>query len=150
MTGRELDALSVEDLRRHVLADLDTMSVDELRRHALRLSGSPADRREIFAVAKVDAESWDNATSLNRRHADAIRALIRRWCSPEARVSSERDYEAVIRTMREAGREDVIHFAGAAHRDPAAARVVEQWLLDPTATVRALRCRALGIPEESL
>lgn len=55
-----------------------------------------------------------------------------------------RDYEAIIRDMRTNGRPDLVHFAGAAHRDPAAARVVEQWLIDPTASEADLRARAIA------
>lgn len=105
--------------------------------------GNPAAASEAAATAeRYEAE----LEAIGGRLSEAEHQALRRRRDTQA--PPERDYEAIIRTMRATGREDVIHFAGAAHRDDAAARVVEEWLLDPTATERALRRRALDLPEE--
>ena len=42
------------------------------------------------------------------------------------------DIKAIIRDMRARGREDLVHYAGAAHRDPMAHQMCLEYLDDPT------------------
>ncbi len=63
---------------------------------------------------------------------------------------SKADYEALIIDMRLAKRPELIHYAGAAHRDPTAARMCEEYRKTPNASVRELKARVLGIPENQL
>jgi hypothetical protein len=48
---------------------------------------------------------------------------------------------AMVDQMRAAGREELVHYAGAAHRDLTAWRMCEQWLLDRDATESVLKSR---------
>jgi hypothetical protein len=48
------------------------------------------------------------------------------------------DQAATIQAMREAGRDDLVHYAGAAHRDPHARTMVLCWLRSPSATTAVL------------
>jgi hypothetical protein len=53
------------------------------------------------------------------------------------------DIDATIASMRLAGRTTLIHYAGAAHRDPVAHRMCIEWLADPAAGEATLKSRAL-------
>lgn len=55
------------------------------------------------------------------------------------------DREAAICLMRAAGREELIHYAGAAHRDPVAWHVTRAWLDDTTRTESECKERALNV-----
>lgn len=53
------------------------------------------------------------------------------------------DIAAVFASLRTSGREDLLHYAGAAHRDPVAHRMCVEYLADPTASETDLKTRAL-------
>lgn len=46
--------------------------------------------------------------------------------------------------MTQAGRSELIHYAGASYRDDVAWQLCLAWLADPTATERTLKGRALA------
>jgi hypothetical protein len=52
------------------------------------------------------------------------------------------DREAAIRQMRAAGRDEMIHYAGASHRDPIAWHVTRAWIDDPSRTESECKSRA--------
>jgi hypothetical protein len=54
--------------------------------------------------------------------------------------------DQIIAHLRATGRTELIHFAGAAHRDPAARRVIEEYLMTPSASEASLRERARARP----
>lgn len=60
------------------------------------------------------------------------------WCSHPV-------LEATIEAMREADRTDLVHYAGASHRDDVAWQVALAWLADPEAPESVLKGRALAI-----
>jgi hypothetical protein len=49
----------------------------------------------------------------------------------------------MIEAIRSAGRAELVHYAGAAHRDPVAHRMCLEWTLDPKAGEATLKSRAL-------
>lgn len=51
----------------------------------------------------------------------------------------------IIAQLRSTGREELIHFAGAMHRDPAAYEMIQLYLDDPSAPEHVLTARRLGI-----
>lgn len=55
------------------------------------------------------------------------------------------DTEALIREMRAAGRNELIHYAGAAYRDSVAAEMCRQYVADRGATEQVLKSRALKV-----
>ena len=52
--------------------------------------------------------------------------------------------DTIIGSMRAHGRDELVHFAGAAHRDLTAWLVVEEWLENPDRTEAELRELALA------
>jgi hypothetical protein len=50
---------------------------------------------------------------------------------------------ALIALLRALGRTELVHYAGAAHRDPVAWHMCAEYLLDPTASEHVLKSRAL-------
>lgn len=52
-------------------------------------------------------------------------------------------YEKLIDQMRADGRDDLVHYAGAAHRDPVARALCAEYELDDTADEATLKSRAL-------
>jgi hypothetical protein len=52
--------------------------------------------------------------------------------------------EQIVTAMRDAGREELINYAGAAHRDATAAWVCFHWLADRNALGPVLKSRALN------
>lgn len=50
--------------------------------------------------------------------------------------------EAIIRAQRAAGRPELIHFAGASHRDGFAWEVTLAWVAEPLADLATLKSRA--------
>jgi hypothetical protein len=53
------------------------------------------------------------------------------------------DSGAVIRAMRAAGAEHLVHYAGAAHRDSVAWQMCAAWLADPSQPEHVLKSRAV-------
>lgn len=53
-------------------------------------------------------------------------------------------YEHLIGVMRVAGRHELIHYAGAAHRDPVARALCVEYVRDPNADEATLKSRALA------
>lgn len=62
---------------------------------------------------------------------------------PDASAPETLDIAAAIAQMRAAGRTDLIHYAGAAHRDRVAWHVCREYLADPSAGEWTLKSRAL-------
>lgn len=56
-------------------------------------------------------------------------------------MTDQQTIEAIIVHLR-ATRPELVHFAGAMHRDPAARRVIEEYLVDPSASEYRLRMEA--------
>ncbi len=59
------------------------------------------------------------------------------------------DVESLILQLRARGREELIHYAGAAHRDPVAWHMCREYKRDPGASESALKVRALAAFEAS-
>jgi hypothetical protein len=53
------------------------------------------------------------------------------------------DREAAIRQMRAAGRDEMIHYSGASHRDPIAWHITRAWLDDPSCTES--ECKSIAL-----
>lgn len=53
------------------------------------------------------------------------------------------DIASVVASLRSSGREDLLHYAGAAHRDSVAWHLCAAYLADPTASEGHLKSRAL-------
>jgi len=51
----------------------------------------------------------------------------------------------IIAHLRKASRDELIHYAGAMHRDPAAYATIQLYLADPTAPLHVLTARRLGM-----
>lgn len=58
--------------------------------------------------------------------------------------SESLNIETIIAGMRAAGRDELIHYAGAAHRDRVAWHMTAEWLRSPWATESVLKTRALA------
>lgn len=58
-------------------------------------------------------------------------------------TASTLDIPACIEAMRRLGRTDLVHYAGAAHRDLVAWHMTALWLDDPFASEPSLKTRAL-------
>ncbi len=73
-------------------------------------------------------------------HARELAASLGRptWCSHPV-------LEAIVDAMRAAEREELVHYAGAAHRDEVAWQVSAAWLADPAQPESVLKSRALAI-----
>lgn len=54
------------------------------------------------------------------------------------------DIEALAAHLRATGRPELVHYAGAAHRDPVAWHVCAQYLTDTSASEHDLKTRALA------
>lgn len=75
-----------------------------------------------------------------RPEGEHARGAWTRACPPPAVI------DQIIAHLRATGRTELIHFAGAAHRDPAARRVIEEYLMTPRASEESLRDRARSRP----
>lgn len=56
-------------------------------------------------------------------------------------MTDQQTIDAIIAHLR-ATRPELVHFAGAMHRDPAARRVIEEYLIEPTSSESNLRVLA--------
>jgi hypothetical protein len=72
-------------------------------------------------------------------HPDLVRATI----AATLRTTNRLDVAALISVLRATGREELIHYAGAAHRDPVAWQMCVSYLADPEAGEAVLKSRAL-------
>jgi len=55
------------------------------------------------------------------------------------------DQASIIARLRSAGRDELIHYAGAMHRNPAAAAMIREYLADPAAPEHVLTARRMGL-----
>jgi hypothetical protein len=59
----------------------------------------------------------------------------------------------IVEAMRRAGRDELVHYAGAAHRDLVAWHMTAEWLVTPGASEAELKRRALvaaGYPSSTI
>lgn len=61
----------------------------------------------------------------------------------DAALTERLDTEALVSAMRDAGHDHLLHYAGAAHRDPVAWQMCVAYLADPEASESVLKSRAL-------
>lgn len=61
----------------------------------------------------------------------------------DAALTERLDTEALVSAMRAAGHDHLLHYAGAAHRDPVAWQMCVAYLADPEAGEPVLKSRAL-------
>jgi hypothetical protein len=55
------------------------------------------------------------------------------------------DFEALITQLRATGRDELVHYAGAAHRDAFARQLCTEYLADPAATEEQLKARTRAV-----
>lgn len=62
---------------------------------------------------------------------------------PTSRPTTYEHIDYIVGSMRAAGRDELVHYAGACHRDAFAWAIVQAWYREPDASERVLYARAM-------